>query len=72
MLITKRARRIIQATRLKVSERGKITILHNLRFLNGLKDLKTIFRLKKKKPRKILFLLKVITRKRLFAYQLLN
>ena len=30
--------------RVKVSERAKITILHNLRFLNGLKDLKTIFR----------------------------
>ena len=55
----------------KVSVRGKITILHNLRFLNSLKDLKTIFRYKKL-HKKILFLLKVITQKIFFAYQLFN
>ena len=52
---------------IKVSERGKITILHNLRFPNGLKGLKTIFRLKK--LRKKSYNAKNIF---FFAYHLLN
>ena len=42
-------------------------MLHNLRFLNGLKDFKASFRLKKIHE-KILFLLIVITQKRFIAY----
>ena len=40
--------------RVKVSERGKITILHNL-ILNGPKDLKTIFHLKRNSTKKYYF-----------------
>ena len=50
----------------KVSERGKITILHNLRFLNGLKGLKTIFRLKET-PRKNIISFKSYNAKKIFC-----
>ena len=50
----------------KVSDGGKITILHNLRILNGLKDLKTIFRLKKT-PRKNIISFKSYNAKEIFC-----